>query len=118
MSRLRGHRGADLRVALMVVVLVLIPLGVFRLGCLEDLGVSFSFLFSFIQPRLDVPSPSPFSVYPYRDSFIKLLIPIKKKMIECDAIHSMCNIKLEDVTPSLLLKWFYSFTLANNCRFE
>ncbi|GMQ08718.1 hypothetical protein CsSME_00052323 [Camellia sinensis var. sinensis] len=39
-------------------------------------------------------------------------------MTECDAVHSMCNTKVVDVTANLLVSWFHSFMLGQYAGFE
>ncbi|CAL5423498.1 unnamed protein product [Camellia sinensis] len=39
-------------------------------------------------------------------------------MTVCEAVHSMCNTKVMDITTSLLLTWFHSFALAQYANFK
>ncbi|XP_028057044.1 uncharacterized protein LOC114261035 [Camellia sinensis] len=39
-------------------------------------------------------------------------------MTVCEALHSMCNTKVMDITTSLLLTWFNSFAFAQYAGFE
>ncbi|GMQ08719.1 hypothetical protein CsSME_00052324 [Camellia sinensis var. sinensis] len=39
-------------------------------------------------------------------------------MTVCDAVHSMCNTKVVDVTANLLVSWCHSFMLGQHAGFE
>ncbi|KAI7998917.1 hypothetical protein LOK49_LG10G03011 [Camellia lanceoleosa] len=58
----------------------------------------------------------------YKDFSIGSRLSTKATMLFvmtiCEAIHSMCNTKVMDITTSLLLTWFNSFAFAQYAGFE